>query len=264
MSRAAPLYAKRAIEIEGPRIRAVLASARSLGLRPHYGWSGVLLAAAPRQPARFEQRGRIDMAQSNNVSFGNTPQAQADFFASAATGLTDASLGIVSLDVMGNDLGGNAKSLWSVDSGTEATTALEQAALLPQDTARTEGLSTDRSANGAHIWITADGKVGYDASTLSASFRDQLDHISAGQYLTDTFTYAIRLGNGTLSWTTATVQFAGVNRAPVAVADTAAVKEDVTLIATGNVLANDTDVNTSDTHSVTAKSFGANNATDNG
>jgi len=64
------------------------------------------------------------------------------------------------------------------------------------------------------IWITADGKVGYDASA-SAAFVEQLQHLAAGEYLTDSFTYAIRLGNGTLSWATVTVQIAGVNDAPV-------------------------------------------------
>src|SRR5262249_35145246 len=57
-------------------------------------------------------------------------------------------------------------------------------------------------------------RVGYDASTLSDAFKAQLQALNAGEYLTDSFTYAIRLSNGTLSWTTATVQFAGANDAP--------------------------------------------------
>ena len=79
--------------------------------------------------------------------------------------------------------------------------------MLTEDTARIEATSTDYSANGAHIWITSDSEVGYDASTLSAEFQTQLDALR--EYLTDTFIYAIRLANGTLSWTTTTVQFAG-------------------------------------------------------
>src|SRR5882724_7429592 len=146
------------------------------------------------------------------TSFGNTPQAQADLFTN--TGLTEDSLGIVTLDVMGNDLGGAAKTLYSLDDGISAG-GIRPTDLLTQDTARTEAISTDYSKNGAHIWITADGKVGYDASTLSPAFKDQLQHLGAGGFLTDTFTYAIRLANGTLSWTTATVQIVGVNDAPV-------------------------------------------------
>jgi VCBS repeat-containing protein len=112
---------------------------------------------------------------------------------------------------MANDLGGAAKTLYSLDDGTNSTGALSPTDLLTQDIARTEALTTDRSAQGAKIWITADGRVGYDAATLSAAFQNQLQHLAAGQFLTDTFTYAIRLGNGTLSWATATVQIAGVN-----------------------------------------------------
>ena len=34
-------------------------------------------------------------------------------------------------------------------------------------------MSTDQ-CNGAKIWITADGKVGYDACTLTDAFKAQL------------------------------------------------------------------------------------------
>src|SRR5439155_26621289 len=47
-----------------------------------------------------------------------------------------------------------------------------------------------------------------------------------------------------------------VNHAPVALADVASVKEDTNTQAIGNVLANDTDVDTTDTHSVTAVTGG--------
>lgn len=52
------------------------------------------------------------------VSFANTPQAKDDLF--TGTGLTEDSLGAVYLDVMANDLGGNAKTLYSLDDGTSA------------------------------------------------------------------------------------------------------------------------------------------------
>ena len=100
--------------------------------------------------------------------------------------------------------------------------------LLTQDATRAEATSSDHSANGAKIWITSDGKVGYDAGSLSAGFKDQLQHLVTGQYLEDTFTYAIRLGNGTLSWTTATVRIYGVNdTAVIGGATTGSVTEDV-------------------------------------
>src|ERR1700756_2642205 len=140
------------------------------------------------------------------VSISNTPQANNDLFTSTQTGLSDSSLGVVYLNVMANDQGGAAKTLYSLDSGTEATVSLEQKALLTQDTARAEAISSDYSAHGAHIWITADGKVGYDASHLDASWLSQ--SFSTAGCAQDSFTYAIRLGNGTLSWATAYVDIA--------------------------------------------------------
>ena len=133
------------------------------------------------------------------VSFGNTPQATNDAF----TGFTEDSIRI--LDVMGNDLGGAAKTLYSLDDGVSAG-GIRPTDLLLQDMARTEALSADRSALGASIWITLDGKVGYDPSAAG-----QLQALAAGQSIVDTFTYAIRLGNGTLSWATVSLQITGTN-----------------------------------------------------
>ncbi|UVM34409.1 VCBS domain-containing protein [Pseudomonas sp. B21-019] len=153
------------------------------------------------------------------TSFSNTPQAQDDIFTTGVIGTSSVTItedlqGVVYLDVMSNDLGGNAKTLWSVDNATSLSTATKvyaPADLLVQDTSRIEATSTDTSLNGAKIWITSDGKVGYDAATLSTAFKAQLQELAAGASLADSFTYAIRLGNGTLSWATAQVQFAGMN-----------------------------------------------------
>src|SRR5207247_1423082 len=118
----------------------------------------------------------------------------------------------------------------------------------------------DTSLNGAKIWITSDGKVGYDAATLSAAFRLQLQGLQAGQSLTDTFTYAIRLASGTLSWATVTLQFGGVNDAVAfsATAQSATVHE-IPDNAAGENTANDTaggtisytDADNGDTHTAT-------------
>src|SRR6266567_6180387 len=153
------------------------------------------------------------------VVFSNSGTAQGDTFSSASTGLTEDHLTVAYLDVMANDGGGKNTVLWSVDNGSSANTIQGGISmptdLLAQDSVRTEALSTDTSNNGAKIWITAEGKVGYDATTLSSTFKAQLQALNAGEYLSDTFTYAIRMANGTLSWTTATVQFAGANDAAV-------------------------------------------------
>ncbi|VVP25620.1 hypothetical protein PS900_04082 [Pseudomonas fluorescens] len=191
------------------------------------------------------------------TSFSNTPQAKDDVYTS-----TEDLQGVVYWDVMSNDLGGSAKTLWSLDNADSLSTATKVYAptdLLAQDTARDEATSTDTSKNGAKIWITSDGKVGYDAATFSDEFKAQLKALATGEFLTDSFTYAIRLGNGTLSWATATVQFSGVNdgvticigaQAGIVTedADTTASTTD-SLTASGTITFNDIDL--SDTHTAT-------------
>ena len=159
------------------------------------------------------------------TSFSNTPQATDDTLTKTASGdlITEESTTIY-LNVMANDLGGNAKTLWSLDDAESASTTTIKsgvvtetkiyapADLLTQDTARIEAMSTDYSEKGATIWITSDGKVGYHTS---AAIQTELQSLAAGESWEDSFTYAIRLGNGTLSWATATVTFAGTNDAPV-------------------------------------------------
>ena len=195
------------------------------------------------------------------TSFSNTPQATVDLFLAAQTGLTEDILKIVTLDVMANDLGGAAKTLYSLDNGISASTSTKTYApadLLTQDTARVESMSTDTSLCGAKIWITADGKVGYDATSLSATFMASLNSLSAGEFAYDTFTYAIRLGNGTLSWATARVQFAGVNDAPVLAADASGPHAITELASTTGSITADTatgtlafsDVDLTNTHTV--------------
>ncbi|UVE47062.1 VCBS domain-containing protein [Pseudomonas chlororaphis] len=199
-----------------------------------------------------------------STSFSNTPQAQDDIFTTGVIGTSSAAitedlLGIVYLDVMSNDLGGSAKTLWSLDNATSLSTATKvyaPADLLLQDTSRVEATSSDTSFNGAKIWITSDGKVGYDAATLSTAFKAQLQALAAGTSLTDSFTYAIRLGNGTLSWATAQVQFAGANDSVTMSlgAQAGTVTEDAATTAsptdphsaTGTIAFNDVDL--SDTH----------------
>src|SRR5260221_3024417 len=179
------------------------------------------------------------------VSFNNTPQAGDDFFTSALSGLAEDQLGIVYLNVMANDQGGAAKTLYSVGNGTNTLGVVSATDLLTKDATYATataaeaviGGTSDTSFNGARIWLTSDGKVGYDASTLSAGFKSQLNALSDSQFLTDTFTYAIRLGNGTLSWATATVQIAGRNDAATFTGDdTQHVTETNAVLTTGGTL----------------------------
>lgn len=165
----------------------------------------------------------------SQVSFSKTPQAKGDFFASS---VTEDRLSTI-LDVMGNDLGGNAKSLYSLGNGSN------ERDLLVRDTARSSATSGDFSAQGARIWITADGKIGYDATFVGLKFQS----LAVGQFLDDTFSYAVELGNGTISTAKVTVRIVGVNDGPqvTSVTQSGAATEDDSLSATGRVTATDVD-----------------------
>ena len=164
------------------------------------------------------------------VSFGNTPQAGNDLFGGV---VNEDSTGTVMLDVMSNDLGGNAKSLYSLDNGTSADSGggVRPTDLLTSDV----GGPAETSAMGASIQIV-NGKVAY---TLTPALKASLQHLAEGATVTDTFTYAIKLGNGTLSWATASVTIAGTNDGPVAQAGVNHGNEDT--VTTGAVVGTDVD-----------------------
>lgn len=199
------------------------------------------------------------------VSFANTPQAMNDLFLSSTTGLTEDALTTVKLDVMGNDLGGNAKTLWSLDDGTSGQIANPNGTSSPSDLLIQDAVGqTQYSSWGAQISISSDGQVSYNADSLPADVKAQLQGLGAGEYAEDTFTYAIRLGNGTLSWATATVRIDGVND-PVIIKNadlqgnvtetTGTPASGATLDDTGIITFKDADY--TDTHSVSNGTFNA-------
>jgi VCBS repeat-containing protein len=171
----------------------------------------------------------------------NTPQAVDDYYAV----YEDC---IYSFDVMCNDLGGNAKILWSIDDSTlDGTTGITSSGdgtydLLSKDAACVPELSD----KGARIWIES-GKIRYDASVFN--------YLGAGESVCDKFTYAIRMSNGTLSWATVTITINGTNDGPdirVGSGDTGSAGLNETnsgLCKTGTLTVTDPD--TSDTISTT-------------
>jgi hypothetical protein len=102
----------------------------------------------------------------------NTPQAKPD---TASTNEDTA----INIPVLANDLGGNAKHLYSVDQTTQF---------------------------GATVTRNADGTVTYDPSNSS-----QLQALTEGQTADDTFRYTMQLGNGVKSTATVTVHVTGDN-----------------------------------------------------
>lgn len=160
------------------------------------------------------------------VSIANTPQAKDDHF------VLDLSQPSLTFDLLGNDSGGKAKSLWSIDKGSSYQN------LMGGD----DDAVVESSTNGASISINADDTVNYDTSSLDASFLDTLSSLTEGQSIEDSFVYAIRLGNGTLSWATATVEFEGMNDDPTLAAATEAAQEDgAAILVDLSLLGNDVD-----------------------
>ncbi|OGS91986.1 MAG: hypothetical protein A2Z95_03705 [Gallionellales bacterium GWA2_60_18] len=91
--------------------------------------------------------------------------------------------------------------------------------------------------NYGSLLLNADGSYTYMLDNASLAVQS----LAAGQIVTERFTYQATDG---IAFTpaTLTVSITGTNDAPVTVADAVAAQEDLTIIATGNVLANDTDV----------------------
>ena len=109
--------------------------------------------------------------------------------------------------MISNDSGGNANKLWSLDDG------ISDGGNQPTDLFAQDAIgAVQYSASGAKISIKKDGQVSYTMTTASmANFQS----LGADKIGTDTFTYAIELGNGTISWATATVEIKGNNHAAV-------------------------------------------------
>src|SRR5262249_17566165 len=94
---------------------------------------------------------------------------------------------------------------------------------------------------------------------------DALNFLAAGQTLTIKYNVTVTDGSGVSSTQPVTITVIGTNDAPVAVADVAAVKEDTPPNpVSGNLLANDTDVDLLDTHTVSTVAHRTDNGTDNG
>ncbi len=164
----------------------------------------------------------------NATSIANTPQAQDDSYAYAEDFFNTQQS--VRLDVMSNDLGGKAKSLYSLDDGDNALKDL---------LARDPNLSTswEQTADGNEIRINA-GQIEF---RLGSGF--DVNSIPQGEVYTDSFVYAIQMGNGTLSYAKVSISITGQNDDATISGDSAgSVVEDAsTLIASGQLTVHDAD-----------------------
>ncbi len=181
------------------------------------------------------------------ITLNNTPQAQDDLYTVATlNGMITEDGGTVTLSVMANDLGGKAKTLYSLDDGTE-NDGLAGSDLLIRDVVGFD----NSSKSGALIEITADGKISYSMTAASTA---KFQSLAEGEIGVDTFTYAIRLGNGTLSSATVTVEIRGTNDVPVitSMVQSGSVNEDGALTASGKVTSTDVDNGATATYSADA------------
>ena len=102
------------------------------------------------------------------------------------------------------------------------------------------------SVLGASVSRNADGTLRYDP-TASAT----LQALALGESSSDTFTYTIADNHGATDTAIVTVEVAGRNDAPIAAPDAATTDEDAAVtIAVADLLANDSDVDASDTISI--------------
>ena len=163
----------------------------------------------------------------STTSFTNTPQAKDDTYnylenllVSDST-IYNAATNTVTLDVMSNDLGGNAKSLFSVEDG-DGNALTADFDLLTKDVNAAGVSAWEQTLN--HNWVRINnGKVEYriaDGSGVPGQGRS-VDSLTLNQDFNDQFVYAIRLGNGTLSEATVKIHITGANdAATIAVAGT--------------------------------------------
>ena len=125
------------------------------------------------------------------------------------------------------------------------------------------GGTVGSALNGTYgaLTLNTDGSYAYAVNNANAAVNALR---TTANTLTDTFTYTVIDAAGATSSTTLTITIRGTNDAPSAVADTGTAVEAGTSAgsnASGNLLTNDTDVDTSDTKAVTAFSLGASNGT---
>src|SRR5437764_1069068 len=108
----------------------------------------------------------------------------------------------------------------------------------------------------------ATGAYSYTLANAQAN----VQALAEGQAVSDVFTYTNSDNHSATSSSTLTVTVTGTNVAPVAVADVASVKEDTNTVpqpnpVSGNLLSNDTDVDTNETHKVTPLNASHHNST---
>ncbi|MGI9213676.1 MAG: VCBS domain-containing protein, partial [Methylococcaceae bacterium] len=144
---------------------------------------------------------------------------------------------------------GDTRTVTGIRTGLESTTS--------DTTTGTVGSSL--TGTYGSLTVNADGSYIYTVDNSNTT----VQALQTGQALTDSFTYTVRDTGGLTDTATLTVTITGRNDNPVGVDDTATATEaggvnnaTAGVDPTGNVLTNDTDVDSGDTRTVTAVRLG--------
>ena len=164
---------------------------------------------------------------------------------------TNAAGASVTANVLSNDKESVAASANVIGSGYVAQVGLQGSATAPVAVDTDSSRSTVQSAtiNGAYgsLQINDNGAYTYTVLNTNAA----VEALLPGQSLTETFNYQVKntLTPVGSSWAKLVITIQGTNDAPIAVND-AATAYAGSLAETGNVLSNDTDVDSGDTKTV--------------
>jgi len=101
--------------------------------------------------------------------------------------------------------------------------------------------SIDTSGSTGIFTLNIDGEISYDPA-------GGFNYLAAGETATDTVTYTVTDGNGSITTAEFTVTITGINDAPVAVEDLTTTDENTAVLF--DVLDNDTDVDLTDSHTI--------------
>ncbi|MGZ5051909.1 MAG: VCBS domain-containing protein [Methylobacter sp.] len=185
----------------------------------------------------------------NSISFTNTPQARDDAYTWTEDQVVFTGTNITTLDVMANDLGGNAKKLYSIDDGNSNPLAVDTQLLVSDIT---NGVSEWETTDRGNLIRINNGKIEFNIShSLELIGATNIDALSASDAIQDSFVYAIRLGNGTLSQAIVRINVTGTNDAPVVTGSVTGTATEDGAIVSLNALAYVSDVDHGATLSVT-------------
>ncbi|MCI0915925.1 VCBS domain-containing protein [Pseudomonas stutzeri] len=204
---------------------------------------------------------RVDSALNSFVGAPAAPVATADVAngtpgtaggaAVEAGGTANGSAGSAAMgNVLSNDTSGDSKTVSGVGTGSASQAV---------SAATTSANGTQVTGLYGTLTLGADGSYRYVVNDANA----QVEALrSASDTLVDTFTYRMTDASGATATTTLSVTIRGANDAPVAASDYNAAKESLLTSgaygsgdtlgsqASGNVLANDTDVDRGDAKSI--------------